>query len=182
MPLQSGPRWRTRAAIFSAWSRSTGDGSRMSNMPTIPHMAATPIVAAGGNFTIGNLPEDLPAFFAIAQQFQCREPARRAHDAAAGMRARGAEIKSPDRRAIPCPASDRPHEKELIETELAVKYVAFGKAVFLLEVPRRHDLPVEDDVFQIGRVFGERVDHGVAEFFSHLRPARSEERRVGKEC
>ena len=48
----------------------------------------------------------------------------------------------------------RLQEKELIQSQFAVKNVSLGQANHLLHVPRQEYLPVQDQLFDIGRKFG----------------------------
>ena len=96
-----------------------------------------------------------------------------AHDAAAGMRCRSAHVEILDRRAVLRPSRHRPQEEKLLERKLALENIAFAQSEFAFEIERRHHLFVQDDVFDIRRVFGNRVDHVVAECFSSARPSSS---------
>src|SRR5580765_1877680 len=86
------------------------------------------------------------------QDLECREPARAAHDAAAGMRARTALPVAADRRAVLGPLRHRAQEEELLERQLALEDVAFGQARDALYVARRQHLAVEDQRLEVGRV------------------------------
>ena len=61
-------------------------------------------------------------------------------------------------------------KKELVQCQFALKNISLRETEFLLEIPRGDDLAVEDDVFQIRRVFAQRIDYRVAERFAFLRP------------
>ena len=52
--------------------------------------------------------------FHVLDYFQCREPARRRHDAAAGMRAGAAHVEILNRRAILRPTRHRAKEEKLV--------------------------------------------------------------------
>src|SRR2546425_3990279 len=122
------------------------------------------------------------------------------------MRCGTAHIKVVDRRAVVGPSGDGAKEKELFQRKLALKNVALGEPEFALEIKRSENLAADDDVFDVGSVFGDGVDDVVAEGFALVVPVafgefvgrildkagenvlarrrdtRSEERRVGKEC
>ena len=68
----------------------------------------------------------LPAY--LLQDPHRRVPARRAHDAAAGMRRRAAHVEVANRRPVLRPARRRAQEEQLLERQLALKDVAFGQA------------------------------------------------------
>src|SRR5262249_29050138 len=76
-----------------------------------------------------------------------------------------------ERRRVLRPAGRGPQEEELLERELALEDVALGEAPLTLEVERRDDLPVQDEVLQVRGVLGERVDDGVAELLLLVVPA-----------
>ena len=98
-------------------------------------------------------------------------PPGRAHDAAAGMRRRSAHVEVAHRRLVLRPARRRPQEEQLLERQLALEDVAFGQAEVALDVERRQHLPVQDDVLDVRRVLGDRVDDGVAERLALRRPS-----------
>ena len=75
-----------------------------------------------------------------------------------------------DRRAVVGPAWHRTQEEELFERQLALEDVALGERPRALEIERRHHLTVQDDVFQVRRVFRQRVDDGVAERLALIVP------------
>src|SRR5215469_7804186 len=99
----------------------------------------------------------------IFEDFEGGEAAGRAHDAAAGMRGGTAHIKVLDGGAIAGPSGDGAKEEKLFERKFALENIAFGEADLLFDVERRENLLADDDVFEIGRVFGNGVDDGVAE-------------------
>ena len=90
--------------------------------------------------------------------------------AVAGMRAGTAEKQAADGRFVTRPVQDWTHGKKLIEGELAVENVAAGKTVGCFEILGRDDLNGLDHAGQIGRVFGESSDDGVAEFLAAVIP------------
>jgi hypothetical protein len=49
-----------------------------------------------------------------------------------------------------CPSGNRTQEKQLFEREFALEDVAFGQSPFALQVERRDDLPMQDDVLMFG--------------------------------
>src|SRR5262245_50004737 len=94
----------------------------------------------------------------------------RPHDAAARMGGRPAHEEVLDRRPILSPARHRPKEQQLFERELTLKDVALGQTPLALQIERRHDLTMDDEGFEIRRIFRQRVDHRVAEPFTMLIP------------
>src|SRR5260370_5202434 len=86
------------------------------------------------------------------------------------MRARAAHIKVMDGSAIVGPSGYGAKKKELLERKLALKNIALGEAEFALEVERGQDLAADDDVFDVGRVFGDGVDDIFAEGFLMIVP------------
>src|ERR687889_550111 len=75
--------------------------------------------------------------------------ARGAHDAAAGVRGRAAHVEVADGRAVLRPAGRGPQEEELFEGEFALKDVALGESEVALDVERRQNLPVEDQLAEV---------------------------------
>src|SRR5581483_9054662 len=104
------------------------------------------------------------------QQRLRAQGAGRAHDSAAGVRAARAHPQLVDRRAVARPARRRPQKRELLDAELAVKDVPFGEPVFLLEIPRRQNVPVQDARLEPGGELLDDVAHGVAERLALRRP------------
>ena len=80
-----------------------------------------------------------------------RELARRAHDAAARVRAGAALVVAGDRGPVVRPADRRPHEPHLRREELAREDVALGQADGPLDVERRPDLALEDEAPKPGK-------------------------------
>ena len=74
-----------------------------------------------------------------------------------------AHVEVADRRAVLRPARGGAEEEQLLERQLALEDVAFGQPELALEVERRQDLAVQDDVLDVRRVLGDGVDDGVAE-------------------
>ena len=60
-----------------------------------------------------------------------------------------------DRRRVLRPAGSRPQEEQLFQRQLALEDIAFGQAELALEIERRQDLAVQDDVADVGRVLGD---------------------------
>ena len=71
------------------------------------------------------------------------------HDAAARMVRRAAHVEALDRRAVLRPAGDRAVEQELVEGQLALEDVALGEADLVLDVERRADLLVDDQLAEV---------------------------------
>src|SRR5207247_11094972 len=86
-----------------------------------------------------------PAFALLLEVLERRDPPRRAHDPAAGVRRRPAHPEVLHRRPVARPARHRPVEGSLPERELALEEVALREAGDLLDVLRRHEL-LSDDV------------------------------------
>src|SRR5437764_13077594 len=82
--------------------------------------------------------------FNVLQNFPARVRARSAGDAAAGVRARAAEVEAAQGRAVLRPADEGAEGVELVERHLAVERVAARKAVLAFEVCGRDDRPVDD--------------------------------------
>src|SRR5436190_15899071 len=101
----------------------------------------------------------------VFENFERCQASGRSHDSAAGMRRRAAQVKILDRRAKCSPSRDRPQEKQLFERKLALEDVAFGQSPLTFKIERRDDLAVQNDVFDIGRVFSNRINDSVAESF-----------------
>ena len=77
---------------------------------------------------------------------------RRAGDAAAGMRARTAQVEALERHPVIGRADHRPGAEQLVEAHLAVEDVAADQAEAALEVERRMDLPPEHRLGEARRV------------------------------
>jgi len=88
----------------------------------------------------------------ILQCDLCRQLAGRAHDAAAGMRARTSEIISVDRRAETRPLRRRAHEEELMQQQFAVEDVAARDARDAFDIEGRDDLFADDGAADVRRV------------------------------
>src|SRR2546429_4492871 len=82
------------------------------------------------------------------------------------MRAGAAKKKAADRRFVARPIENGTHGEKLIECELAVKNVAAGEAVGGFEILGGDDLDAFNQAGKIGRVRGESLDDGVAEFLA----------------
>src|SRR5581483_2900071 len=83
-------------------------------------------------------------FSPILQQRHRRIMPRRAHHAAAGMRAGAAEIESLDGRAIAGALWGWSQREKLVRGDLALKDIAVGQAIALLDIERAEHLAVED--------------------------------------
>ena len=68
----------------------------------------------------------------------------------------------------------------MFERKLALENVAFGQSPFAFEIERGDDLAVQDDVFDIRRVFGDGVDDVVAELFFFRVPVEAGRQLVGR--
>src|SRR5207237_1599757 len=92
----------------------------------------------------------VPSWFPLScgspEDAQRRVAARSAHDAAARMRGRSAHPQIANRRRVLRPPGNRAREEQLLERQLALEDVAFREPELALEVERRQNLPVQDDV------------------------------------
>src|SRR2546425_10995091 len=82
------------------------------------------------------------------------------------MRARAALEQAMDRRAVARPRRRGAQEELLLQRELALEDVAFGKTDDALDVGRRDDLAMQDRALQVRSVFGQRIDHRIAELLA----------------
>src|SRR6185437_8189507 len=116
----------------------------------------------------------------IFQNFQGRQPSRCAHDAAARMGGGSAHIKVLDRCTKLGIAGNRSQEEKLLQRELALKDVSFAEPEFSLQIKRRQDLFVDDDIFYIRRVLGQSINHVVAEGLALFVPVQPRPQLVGR--
>src|SRR5437899_9471390 len=129
--------------------------------------------AKSWNGTWSVLRMDLPGsrrLSPVAQNHLARNPPGGAHNPAARMGRRAAHIEVLDGRPVVRPAGHRPQKKQLFERQLALKDVSLRQPEFALEVEWRQHLPPDNNLFQIGREFRDRVDHVVAEPLALLVP------------
>src|SRR5579885_2069945 len=103
-----------------------------------PHRPDGPISRWGAR---GNRP--LRVLCLVAQQGLCGIVAGRAHDAAAGVGAGATEVQTLDGRAIASAFGGGPQREKLVGRDLAVKDVAVGHAVTLLNVDGAENLSVQ---------------------------------------
>src|SRR6516225_9892680 len=96
---------------------------------------------------------------------------RSPRNAAAGVRARGAEVEPAHGRAVVRVAEQGPRGEELVERQRAVEDVSADHAEFALEVERREDLSREDALLEIRRVAVHGLDYGVGSCILHIVPA-----------
>src|SRR6185436_8379183 len=106
-----------------------------------------------------------PAARPVLEDRRGGELARRAHDAAARMRARAALVVALDRRSVVRPPDRRSHEPHLRGQELAGEDVALGQADRPLDVQRRSDLALEHEIPEPGEVVLKRSLDRVAQLF-----------------
>src|SRR6185437_15806780 len=106
----------------------------------------------------------------IFQNLQRRQPSGGAHDAAAWMSGRPAHIKVLNGSAELRVSGYGTQEEKLLQRELALKDVALAESELAFQVERREHLLVDDDVLQVRRIFGNSIDHVVAECFTLLVP------------
>src|SRR5688572_867098 len=86
------------------------------------------------------------------------------------MRSRAAHIKVLDWRTILRPTRSGSQEEELLQSQLSLENVSFRQSKLTLEIERRYDLPVQNDVSNVRGVLCDCVDDGVAELFALLVP------------
>src|SRR5262249_24173165 len=99
------------------------------------------------------------------------------HDAASRMCCRSAHPEISYGRRVSRPAGNGTQEKQLIESEFAVKDVAFRQRKVMLQVERRQNLTVQNDLAHVRRVLRQRIDDRITESFA-LPPPRSLRKRV----
>src|SRR5437868_12820537 len=96
------------------------------------------------------------------------------------MGGRAAHIQVSDRRPKTRIARHRPQEEKLLERKLALKNVALAQTKLALQIERRHYLPVQNDVLDVGRVLRDGVHHGISESFLLIVPVESRAQLVGR--
>src|SRR6266550_9337922 len=89
--------------------------------------------------------------------------ARGTSNAPARVCARAAQIQPADRRRIARPTRYRSQCEQLVETQVAMKNVAAGQAIFAFQVERRQGVYVLDRAADIGRVAGQEIDRAIDE-------------------
>ena len=94
----------------------------------------------------------------------------KSRDAAARMRAGAADIETFDRRPISCPARNRTHEQQLIESHIGVVVMAFGKAEDFRQIEWGKHLRMKDCAFEVGSVRGYSIDHDLPQLLALLFP------------
>src|SRR5258705_12692939 len=104
--------------------------------------------------TAGGVP---PRALAIAQDPLRRQPAGAAQHAGTRMASGPAEVEARDRRGVSAPSSDRTHEEDLIQPQLAVRGGTLAKPEALLEVARGPGDLMEDPRGEARR---DRLDGG----------------------
>ena len=68
----------------------------------------------------------------------------------------------------------------MLQRQLALEDVSFAQSEFAFEIERRHNLTVQNDVFDIRRIFGNRVDHCIAKLFFLGVPVEAGREFVGR--
>src|SRR5882757_8779311 len=86
----------------------------------------------------------------------------RSHHSASGMSAGAAHVHAAHRSTVLRVARDGAVEEQLIESELTLEDIAFGKADLILDVPRSADLSVQNELFEIRTVLGDGIDDRLA--------------------
>src|SRR5690348_4570192 len=116
----------------------------------------------------------------IFQNFQSRQPSRSTHNAATRMCGRAAHIKVSYGRPELRVTRNGTQEEKLLQRELALKDVSFAEPEFSLQIKRRENLFVDDDVFYIRRVLGQSINHVVAERLALFVPVQPRPQLVGR--
>src|SRR5215472_398292 len=93
-----------------------------------------------------------------------------AHDTAARMSTRSAQIQSVDRSAVPGPAGYRSHKEQLVQCHVTMKDVAAGERVVAFHIQRRDHLAMNDGILDIGGILRQCVDTPVGELLLHSVP------------
>src|SRR5580700_1904561 len=101
----------------------------------------------------------------VFQNFQSGETSRCAHDSSAGMSGRTTHIKILNGRAEARIAWRGTQEEKLLQREFALENVAFAQSPLAFEIKWSDSLPVENDVFDVGRILRNRVDDSIAKGF-----------------
>ena len=96
--------------------------------------------------------------------------ARRAGDAAAGMRSRSAQVKARQRHAVIGRADHRPGAEQLVEPHLAMENVAADQPEPALKIERRMDLPGDDRLGEARRMAIDRGDDRVRRILALVVP------------
>src|SRR5690349_22470621 len=99
-----------------------------------------------------------------------RSASRNAGHAAAGMRARSAQVEALHGHQVVGVAEHRPRREQLIERERAVKDVAADEAELTLEIQWRQRAPAEDTRAESGREPLDGVDHEIGDFLARVVP------------
>jgi len=86
------------------------------------------------------------------------------------MRRGAAHVKVLNRRTILRPARCGTQKEELLERQFALKNISLRQPKFAFEIERRQDLPMQNDVFDVRRMFSNCVDDGVAKSFAFIVP------------
>src|SRR5208283_3434480 len=96
------------------------------------------------------------------------------------MRGRAAHVEISNRRSEARVARRGAQKEKLLEGKFALEDVALAQPPLAFEIERSDDLPVKDDVFDVGRVLGDGVDDGVAESFFLIVPVQAGSELVGR--
>src|ERR1700733_3776244 len=116
----------------------------------------------------------------VFQNFQSGETSGCAHDSAPGMSGRTTYIKILNGRAEARIAWRGTQEEKLLQREFTLENVAFAQSPLTFEIKRSDDLPVQDDVFDVRRILGNRVDDSIAEGFLLIIPVQAGAQFVGR--
>src|SRR6185436_8624476 len=87
----------------------------------------------------------------LLEDSQRRVAAGGAHDAAAGVRRRAAQVEVADRRFVLRPPGSGTEEEELLQRQLSLEDVALRETEGPLDVERRQHLAMQDDVLDVRR-------------------------------
>src|SRR5947208_8938234 len=119
-------------------------------------------------------------FLPVLQNLPRRVTPRGPRQTRARVTAGPAKVKSLARRSVARPAEQRPHGEELVERRLPVVDVPARERVSLLEVERRDHLPVEDEAGKTRSIFGQGLDHRIAQSVALTAPTPALELERGK--
>src|SRR5260370_3308758 len=86
------------------------------------------------------------------------------------MSRRSTHVEILDWGAILRPTRGRPEKEKLFESELTLKNVSLRKTKIAFKIQGRQDLSMQNQILDIRRVLGNRLNHRIAKFFTLLIP------------
>src|SRR5215470_10932281 len=116
----------------------------------------------------------------VFQNFERRQAAVGAHDAAPGMGGRSTHVEVFDRGPVLRPTWDRAQKEKLFQRKLALENITFTQSPLAFEIERRDHLLMQDDVFYVRRVLRDGIDHVVSERFFLVVPVETGAKLVGR--